>query len=136
LLSFVFNRVTTAHGNHCSWGSRTVRAHPPHRQQDPRVREQPHQPLLQLPDLSSLRLAVPKPDTLVLLRAKVFGRYTLANFFIALRCSAPDTNSSLGRGCWPQESHSQILFFLFPQRAQCAFLYYYQNQSSCRAACS
>ena len=44
---------------------------------------------------------IPKPDTLVLLHAKVFGQYTLANFFIALCCGVPGTDSSLERGCRP-----------------------------------
>lgn len=50
---------------------------------------------------------IPKPDILVLLHAKVFRWYTLANFLIALCCSLPDTDSSLRQGCQPQESHSK-----------------------------
>lgn len=51
---------------------------------------------------------IPQTDPLVLLHAKVFGSYTLANLN-RLFHSIPGTESSLGWGLWPQEYHSKPL---------------------------
>lgn len=64
-------------------------------------------PGLQLSALGSAgagETVIPKTGTLVLLHAKVFGWYTLANVN-RLFHSVPGTE----RGLWPQESHSKPL---------------------------